>query len=426
MTDTQPLSPAVSSRPAAARERAAYLALDRVQVGLLVLMVARLALDALFLLNALPLDLRDPVYRWYLHHGGDQELMLEMARSLLSGPPLETVVGIGQPLMMLPWVLILQPQAYLEIAAPLVVTNGFVLGGLSVLLVGGLARTVTRSDRAALASAAIWALHPLVTYFAFFWHPEMELLRGAYVPKVAWLNGLSDAPAIFFALLSACLLARVLRRGVAGFWPALALGALLGLTILFRFHLAPMVGCLLLTLLVFGGWRAALAALGGLLIVYLPQAWYNLAVFGTPFTTGYVSYGDMANWGGTLRRPLTDLIAYAPVRLSPASALNSVQFLVGRHAWLLLPLAGVLAITLYAVVSLKRRLGWQAVFLLLGAPLAYLLSIALTGEFLTDVVRFSMPAWPALLAAAVFTVEVAVDQLRGRAGQRASSGHAPA
>lgn len=412
MTDIRPLEPASGGTTSAAAHRP-HLRLDRVQIALLGLMLLRLTLNTLFLLDVLPLDMRDPVYRFYLHHGGDQELMLMMARTALVGAPAEAVVAVGQPMMMIPWVLLLQPGSYIEMVVPMVIVNGYVFGGLSVLLVGGIARAATRSDRIAVWSAALWALLPLAAYGAFFWHPSNVVLRSSAVPEVGWLNGLSDGPATFWLLVSAFLLARLLnKRREARFWPSAALGAALGLTILFRFHLAPAVATGLLMVLIFCGWRPLLAAFGALLVTYLPQAWYNTLIFGIPFTTGYISYGDAINWGGTLHRPLSDLLTHLPVNPRPANILSSVTHFVNSRFWLVIPLGLILAVGGYAMYHLRRQHGWQAVWLLVGLPLAYLLPMLSAYVFRDDIIRFSMPVAPLLLIAAVFAVANFGTQLR--------------
>lgn len=424
MSDIRPLKHAdggVLPREALPPSRRVLRALGRTELALLSLVLVRLLLIALFLLNILPLERRDPVFRWYLQHGGDQILMFHVARSLIDGPVAESVVGIGQPLMMLPWVGLLDPNIYLEITGPLVILNGFVFGLLSILLVYRLGYTATASRPVGLAAAAVWALLPLFAYVGFFWHPESVLVRSATVPKLAWLNGLSDGPATFFLLAASVGLAGIALRRQRGFWPAAGVGAALGAAILFRFHIAPMVAFLLLGLLFFDGWRALLAALGALLIVYLPQAWYNLAVFNLPFTTGYLSYGDMQNWGGTLQRPLGDLLMYLPASPSPANVLHTVAYFLDKRAWLVIPLGLMLAAGGLAVTSLKRRHGWRAVYILLGAPLAYVLPMLTTSNFRDDVIRFSMPALPALIVAAVFAAGVLLEWLNRhalRSGER--------
>lgn len=367
-----------------------WQALDGTQRGLLALMLARWVLALAFILNLLPLELRDPVYHWYLQHGGDQEQMMSLARSILAGSPEESVVGLGQALVMLPWIALLHPTRYIEMVAPLVIINGFLLAGLSVLWVGGIARALTNSRAVALGAAAVWAFLPLAAYFGFFWHPEAVTLRSAMVPKVGWLNGLSDGPATFFLLLAVFLLAGV--HGAASernFGRLVGTGAALGVAVTFRVHTAPMAAFLMAYVLVAHGWRGLLAVSGGAALGYLPQAWYNWAVFGLPFTTGYISYGDLLNWGGTLQRPLKDILTNLPFH--PRYLAETLGYFLGRRPWLLIPLVGSLAVLVLATLALWRERGWRAVALLIGAPLAYVAPLALAFNFREDMVRFLMP-----------------------------------
>lgn len=370
--------------------------LDSAWRGLLLLMGVRWALDLLFLLNVLPLSLRDG---WYLHHGGDQELMLSLARSLLAGVPEESVVGLGQALVMVPWVALLHPYNYVEMVAPLVVLNGFLFGGLSVLLVGGLAHAVSHDGRAAWLSAAVWAVFPLLTYFAFFWHTESVMLRSVNVPKLAWLNGLSDGPATFFLLAALLLLARQHAARGAGFWSLAGVGAALGLAVTFRIHTAPIAAFLFLHVLLAHGWQALLAVSGAALLVYLPQAWYNLTVFGIPFTSGYVSYGALALWGRISNRPLEDWLTSLPYR--PANALDLLVYLLDRRPWLWPVLALGLAVGVCMALAMWRRRGWRVASLLVLAPLVYLAPMVMAYNFRADMIRFLMPVVPVAIVALV-------------------------
>ena len=378
-----------------------WASLDGVQRGLLALVALRWVIDLLLMLNILPLENR---YGWYLHHGGDQELMLSLARSLLTGAPEESVVGLGQALVMLPWLLLLKPYNVMEIAAPLVVINGFVLGGLSVVLVGALARALFDDARVTLGAAALWALLPLGAYWAFFWHPESVVLRSTTVPQLGWLNGLSDAPATFFLLLATVLLARLARRprgAVLPFGTLIAVGASLALAVTFRFHVITMAGFLMLGVWVLFGWRAFAAALGAAFIAYLPQACYNQVAFNLPFTTGYISVGDMSAHGGTLLRPRGDLLGN--LWFSPANVLNTFNHFIGQRPWLLVPLVLALAAGLFVVWQLRQAHNRAALLLLIGAPLAYLLPMLAAYNFREDVIRFAIPILPAALIVAVYS-----------------------
>lgn len=362
------------------------------------MMFVRWVVALLFMLNVIPLDLR---YKWYLHHGGDQAHFLALATSLLKGQPEPRLVGIGQALVMMPWVAILKPYNYLELVAPLVVINGFILGGLSVLLVGGIAWQMVKQRSVALVAAAIWALLPLIAYFSFFWHFDAVKVRSSTVPAVGWLNGLSDGPAMFFTLLSVWLLARIMDQGKQPpFWDLAGIGASLSLIIMFRVHFALAVALMLVYVVLAHGWRSLAVVVGAGLIMYIPQAWYNQVVFGLPITTGYISAYDVEGWGGTLYRPLSDIIRVLP--FNPAQINTLFEYYLGRRPWLLIPLLGLIAVALYILVVLQRKYGWHSVTLLLGVPLAYLGPMAFTWPFRQAILRFSMPIYPFVIIVCVY------------------------
>jgi hypothetical protein len=384
-----------------------WASLDRVQRGLILLVGARLILALLFMLNVIPLELR---YKWYLHHGGDQEHFMNLAESILGGRPESVRVGIGQALVMLPWIALLKPYNYFELVAPLVVINGFILAGLSVLGVGGIARRTTGSDRVALWSAALWAFLPLLAYYSFFWHFDPVNVRSSTVPLVGWLNGLSDGPASFFLIVAVLLLAgSMAQEEPPSFWRLVGVGAALSAAVMFRFHFAPAVAFVLLYVLLKHGWRGLLTACGAGLVTYIPQGWYNQVVFGLPVTSGYISDQDTLHWGGTLARPLSDIIRSLP--FNPRNLVELGQYYVGRRPWLALPLALLVAVGVYVVVALWRRRGREAVALLVGVPLAYLLPLTLAWPFRDAILRLSSPTFPFVVTVCVYAACLAWDRL---------------
>ncbi len=382
-----------------------WAVLKPAQRRLAILVGIRLLLAMVFILNILPLDLR---YGWYLHHGGDQQVMMNLAESILAGHPVASLVGIGQPLVMVPWIALLRPFGgldfdYFDIVAPLVVINGLVLGGLSVWVIGGIVRHTTRDWPTALWSAGTWAALPLVTYFVFFWHHDPILLRSANVPKVGWLNGLSDAPATFLPMVAVLALAQLLESDQRPTTKRMVIiGMLLGGAILFRVHVAPMVVFLFGYVLVAYGWRQFAGAVVGGLVAYLPQAIYNQIVFRFPFTTGYISMNDVGLWGGTAQRPLIDILTGLPFH--PRHVAELADYFIARRPWLVVPLILILAATIIVVVSLWRHQGWRAVALLVGTPLAYIVPMMTAWPFRYDVIRFSLPALPYLLACCIYAV----------------------
>ncbi len=378
--------------------------LSRPAGGLAVLMLLRWAIDLIFWLDLLPLRGR---YGWYLYHGGDQDLMLALARSILSGQPTPSPVAIGQPLMMLPWVALLTPSVYTDMVVPLTVINGFLFGGLSVVLTGLIAQGVTGNRHLAWWAAGLWAVTPLIGYWALFWHPDYLNQRGVIAPKLAWMNGLADPPATFFLLLSVALLALALKhRREAFFWQMVGVGAALGGAVIFRIHMAPVVAFLILYVLVAHGWRALLTISGAGLLVYLPQALYNQVVFGIPFTSGYVSTNlfDASYWQSMLRT----------LPFSPTHIVETAVYFLSERAWLIAPALAMVAAALLALIYVWRREGWRQAALLLGVPAAYLGPLLMSWPFREDVVRFSMPAIPFMIAIICYTIWVLWGEVRAR------------
>ncbi len=379
-----------------------WQAWDRVQRTLLILMIVRVLLSLLLMLNVFPLELR---YKWHLHHGGDQDAMMSLARSIIAGEPERALVGIGAALAMIPWILLLEPQNYYYIVAPLVVINGFLFGGLSVFLIGNLTRRVSANDKMAIASATIWALLPLLVYYGFFWHSDPVILRSSYVPMFGWLNGLSDGPATFFLMISAALLSRGLNEGKSQpFWRMAGVGAAISVAVMYRIHVALIGGGLLLYVLLAHGWRnLGIVCVAGL-ATYSPQAWYNQIMFGFPITSGYVSY-----WGSKSLMEYLRSLPYHPQFL--ADTWNYI-FKLGYGVVALLGLA--LALNVYAVAVLWKRGGWKPVMLLAGPAVIYLGAMASTWIFQDDLLRFMMPALPFLLILGIFACWEVGQAIYGR------------
>ena len=379
--------------------RTVCLSLDRLQRGLSLLVIVRLALALLFMLNVLPLELR---WKWYLHHGGDQEVILGLALSIVDGNPQPSLVGIGQALVMIPWIILLKPYNYFDIVVPLVLINGFLLGGLSIPLIGGIVRRTTGKDGVAALVALVWATLPLIVYYGFFWHFAGETVRSANVPKLGWLNGLADGPATFFLMLAVYLLALPPEDKPRPYWRMAGVGAAMSAAVMFRVHIAPMVAFLLLYVLVFHGWRALLVVCAAGLITYIPQAWYNVVVFGIPITSGYSSLWDTIFTSAGQARPLIDRLRNLPFH--PRHLVELWTYLIGRRPWLIVPLALAALAGMATLIDLGRARGWRTVALLSGAPLVYLGLMATAWPFRDDPIRFAMPALPYLLTALVYAV----------------------
>jgi len=370
-----------------------WQSISRLHRGLILLVTLRLVIVLLIMLNVLVMP---PQMRrgWYLHHGGDQEIMFRLAHSLVDGHPTREVIGLGQPMVMALFIWLTGAQDYFGIVVPLVLINGFVLGGLSVVVLGLLTKHTTKDETTALWAAAIWAVAPLLVYLIF--HSSWRW-QGFYVPKIGWLNGLSDPPAAFFALLSVAILAGLLDAPMAPSrhqW--MALGLSLGAAVVFRVHLLFIVVFLVGYCLVVYGPKVLLwIGIGGLL-AYLPQAIYNLVVFQTPFTTGYLSAA--ASSDTTVSEVLTTL-PFHPKHLLDLWALQ-----IAPHPVVIIGLLVISAAVVMSTVSLWKRRGWKEAALLVGAPLSYLLPMLTAWPVVLDPIRFSLPAIPFLIAVVAYSV----------------------
>jgi hypothetical protein len=379
--------------------------------GLWLLAGGRIVLALLILQNVLPLP-AEMRFGWYLHHGGDHLISYGLARAILGGAPTSEVIGIGQSLVMIPWIVLLKPSDYFDIVVPLVLINGFLLAGLSVIVVGLLAKYTTGNDRVSLWSGALWAAAPLFAYYGFFWHHAEETLRGSNVPKIGWLNGLSDPPATFFVLLAAMMIAQPLAKAEK---PSVRrmffFGMALGLAVIFRIHIAFIVAFLLLFALVVYGWKPLIITAVGGLIAYIPQAWYNTMMFGLPITTGYLSVYrfDPEHPNG---RDLETVLETLPFH--PKNIVELGQNFIGNRPWLLLPLLILVTVLVVATVAVWKRRGWREAALLIGTPVAYLIPMSAAWPFREDIIRFSIPVIPFILIVGIYVARLVWEAVAKR------------
>lgn len=394
-----------------------WTSLDKVEQILLGLVALRVLIALVFMLDWLPLDRR---FGWYLQHGGDQNEFLKLAISLIDGKNNlhVTLVAIGPALIYVPWILLIYEgayggeylsQIYIEIVPALVVINGFIIGGLSVYVIGKMAQRLTKNTIVTVTSAALWAILPLLTYFAFFWHPEALLVASSNVPKVGWLNGLSDGPATFFIMLSVMILAAGLDDGKQQpFWRMFAVGAAMSAAIIFRVHIGMMVLLMLAFIVVAYGWRSLGGVAAGGILVYLPQAWYNTVLFGIPVTTGYIS----AHYVWAERKGYEYMPPWERLPFGPSHLIDLFQYHVGRRPWLLIVILLGLLVVGGLTYIMWKKLGWKPLVLLIAVPLVYLLPMMATWPFRDDVIRFSMPAYPFFVIMVPYFVLLIYQRIR--------------
>lgn len=366
---------------------------DQVYLGLALL---RLLIVVLMIVGFPPLESHDG---WYFHHGGDQNYYFDYGEVLARGTFTQYFsVNLGTPALMALAIRVSGASTFSDLLPLVVLMNGFLLGGLSVIVVGRLAARLTRCERSGYLAAVLWALMPWLLWLLFWLHPRAELLRMAYVPGLAWLQGGPDGPGVFFALLGAYFLTLSLDSGQLR-WPLLS-GAAFGVMMLYRVHFAALLflGVLVLVLQR-RGWHVALFSISAAAL-YLPQVLYNRLAsveLGTPgynpWLPGYLYFGVldvMAETAYYADNPGMNMVAFRYLVDATRALLWS-----GALMAVVAVLAGFLAA--WGFCRAGRSLGWDRAVLLFGAGPATVGVLLLSPIFAENVYRFSLPAAPFLV-----------------------------
>jgi len=379
---------------------------DQVYIGFALL---RQLIVVLLIVGFPPLESHDG---WYFHHGGDQNYYFDYGDVLARGTFARYFsVNLGTPALMALAIRVTGASTFSALLPLVVLLNGFLLGGLSVLVVGRLAARLTRRERCGYLAAGLWALMPWLLWLLFWPHPRADWLRMPYVPGVAWLQGGPDGPGVFFALLGAYFLALSLDSSQLR-WPLLS-GAAFGVMLLFRVHFAAFI---LLGALALGlrrrGWHAVLFSIAAAAL-YLPQVLYNrLAslVLGTPgynpWLPGYLYFGVldvMAETAYYAENHEMNIVAFSYL-------VDAAQALLGRGALIavVVVVAGLLAV--WGFYLAVRSIGWARAVVLFGAAPAAIGVLLFSPIFIENAYRFSLPAAPFLLVLASWVFIALTDR----------------
>ena len=354
---------------------------------------------------------------WYFHHGGDQGMMFDAAKSVLAGKPVYTYVGAGMPLVMAGLSWLFHADSYLHIVVPMVLINGFLLGSLSIVVMARLARRLTGRFDLALLAAAVWTLLPYLFYALFGLHPDAALFRDSYVPFLFWANGLSEGPSLFLYLLGVALVLKGLDERRA--WPVAAAGLALGFACVVRIHTAVPVAVLTGLLLLKREWRALTLLVGGMIVGFLPQSWYSHGYSGSAINIPYIQNWLRLDERGHLWLDLKN------TPFAPKFLIENTLGIAQRH--LGLATAGLMlgAAGLFGLARFWRERGWFKALLLFASPVATWLFHAVTYVFASDPFRFTVPAFPLGTIAGVYTFFAARDLWLARRAAGALRAAAP-
>ena len=347
----------------------------------------RLLISVLLVLEVPRLESHDG---FYFHHGGDQDYYFEYALVLLRGSYARLFsVNMGQPAMLAAFSWLLHGLVFEDVLTIAVLVNGFLLAGLSVILVGRLALELTSDRLTAIFAAGLWAGMPWLLWLAFGLHPNAVQLRMPYVPGVAWLHTIADGPALFFSLLGMYYTARTLRQPDLA--AAVLAGIAFGVSLLFRIQFVILLLVALLALAIGRRWLAGCAALACAALAYVPQVVYNrLASMQAgmpgviPWLPGYVYFG--------LIDPVSAEVYWSNPKLNVFVLVASA----GTGIWM----GGVvlLALALLAVLAAAcvRALGAGRALLLLGGIPGSIGITLFTAIYWQNLFRFTLPAIPIL------------------------------
>jgi hypothetical protein len=167
--------------------------------------------------------------------------------------------------------------------------------------------------RAAQAGALLLTLFPWIMRFhyadgAVFTYPGLDLAYPVvfstsafhFMTDVLAYNALSDAPALFFTLLTIAVYARALQSG-RGY---VAAGACLGAAMLMRpatVLCGSGLACLLLCYRPTHAWKGLVKAAIGFFIAYTPQLLWNAYHNGSPLVFGYGRHVDDSAIGSAVK-----------------------------------------------------------------------------------------------------------------------------
>lgn len=347
------------------------------RLGLLVAIVLHLMIVSLYVFNMIPQQHHPADRLFWFHNGGDNVGYFNQARSLLNGDLQPNKYTLGFPILLIPFMVSLQPPFQEDLLEPVSAFWTLVMFPLGQITLGLVATRLTGRRRLGLASVFVWTLLPLVVYGTVYLLFNAAMAETTSV-HLLWAQMLSDGPATLFTLLA---FAVFFRTGPVTPRRALLLGVLCGYLMLIRMT-GAVTGMLIgVILLAQRRWLAAaiLAVVAGL--VFSPQLLYNAQVFGGPFASGYTVLDELPEQG-----------LFHPVYLW--DAINIIWTRMGLLLPLGLALGGLTGTFGFYALWQRNRLGavvigvWIISYLAVYGIYYY--------SWIGGLVRFLIPALPAL------------------------------
>ena len=361
-----------------------------------VLALLRMGIIALLIVGFPQLESHDG---WYFHHGGDQNYYFDFGLVLARGTYEQYFsVNLGLPAIMAIIIRLFGSLTFSDLLPHMVLLNGFLFGGLSVIVIGRLTARLLHSEDSGYIAAFMWAIMPWLLWLLIWPHPQASWMRMPYVPGVAWLQGVPDGPGVFFALVSTYFLVQCLESHDIK-WVILSAIAT-GVMLMFRVHFATLI---LLGLLVIGmqrRWWDLLLFPAVAAIVYIPQVFYNRLAslnIGTPgynpWLPGYLYFGVidvMAETAYYYDNSVFNMV-------SVDHFINTIQILLTSNFVLLLAIVLVFVFYVWSFYRTGQLLGWVRSIILFGAPPTSIGIVSFSSILVDNAYRFALPSIPFLV-----------------------------
>jgi len=346
---------------------------------------------------------------WAFYHGGDIYPYFLAAQRVLAGEFAYVPMSGAWVLWIALAIRLTNANVYEEALAFLTPFHSFVLGSLSVWVMAQLTWRLTASRWQSLIATVAWTFSTYLMWWAFGFFPQAVSLRNVFVSRQFWANGLTDGPAIFFALLGAYFLVRACQSEETRFikengflkWLWILAGVSLGLATAIRIHSLAMIAPMVFALMLMRQWRAmAWLALGGV-VGFSPQLIYS-AFFGSILDIPYIR-----NW---LRPGENGLqFEWNNTPFSPRFLLENF-LTITRGNWLLMLIAVLgCAMLIYAFWRMWVQRGKAEALTAFLAPAASFGVHVSTYLFFDDPIRFTMPALSLGVPALVWTLFVSLN-----------------
>ncbi len=333
---------------------------------------------------------------YYFHHGGDQNYYYQFAENIATGDFSELFsIQVGFPALLAMAIKLGMASSYETILSITVPTLGAGLGSLSVIALYVMAREVTKNNLVALASAAIWAVLPIIFWGILVVHPNAAILRMVNVPLVAWLVILPDGITTFCGITGVYFAARFANTNSTLALIGCAISC--ALIALFRIQQVPVIFVIFAAVFMTWRFRALIVWLCTFFAIYYAQILYvsiyktvalQFSHFLTWIPTNFY-FGYITIWENSEEKQIKFVEANNPISIEKLGTLLQPLYLVAIIIGLV--------IGFFILRYFVQRLSLPNALLILFSGIAMVILVAASSVFEHNTVRYSIPSAPFLI-----------------------------